>query len=71
MLIEKIIEFELRRPGPPCRICNATTVYFHDMTKQKFLRNIVEWAISLFTAKILQEAKYLTFPNLGQITYKI
>ena len=32
------------------------------MTKQKFLRNIVEWIILLFTAKLLQEAMYLTSP---------
>ena len=25
----------------------------------------------LFTAKILQEAMYFIYPNLGQITYKI
>ena len=41
------------------------------MTKQKPPRNIFEWIISLFTAKVLQEAMYLTFPYLDQITYKI
>ena len=34
MFIEQIIEFELRRPGPPpCRTCTLTTGYFHDKTK--------------------------------------
>ena len=35
MLIEQIIEFELRGSGPFGRICAFTTGYFHDMTKQK------------------------------------
>ena len=69
MLIAQIIEFELWY-GPPARICTYTTGYFHDMTKQKSPRNIVELIILLFTAKILQDAKYLTSPYLGQITYK-
>ena len=50
MLIEQFIEFELREPGPTGRICNFTTGYFHVMTKQKSLRNIVVWIILLFTA---------------------
>ena len=33
MLIILIIEFELRGPGPPGRICTPTTVYFYDKTK--------------------------------------
>ena len=33
MLIEQIIELELRRPGPPGRTCNSITGYFHDKTK--------------------------------------
>ena len=71
MLIEQIIEFELRGPGRPGRICTSTTGYFHDWTKQKSLRNIVEWIILLFAAKILQETMYLTSPYLGQIPFKI
>ena len=49
MLIEQIIEFELREPRPPGRICTYATGYFHGMTKQKSVRNIVE-RIILFTA---------------------
>ena len=33
MLIEKIIEFKLRVPGPPGRTCTPTTGYI-SMTKQ-------------------------------------
>ena len=34
MLIEQIIEFQLRGPGPtPCRTCTHTTGYFHSKTK--------------------------------------
>ena len=33
MLIEQIIEFELKGPGPPRRTCTPTTGYFHDKTK--------------------------------------
>ena len=39
MLIEQIIEFELREPGPPSRTC----IIF--MTKQKSLTKILEWII--------------------------
>ena len=56
MLIEQIIEFDERGPGPPGRICTSTTSYFHDTKKQKSLRNIIEWIILLFDDKILQEA---------------
>ena len=33
MLIEQIIEFELRGPGPPSRTCAPITGYFRDKTK--------------------------------------
>ena len=38
MLIEEIIEFELKKPGPQGRICTCRTGHFHDMTKQKSLK---------------------------------
>ena len=63
MLIELIIKFEMREPGPCGR--TSTTGYFYDVTKQKSLRNIAEWIILFFTAKILQEAMYLTSPQPG------
>ena len=59
MLIEEIIEFELKKPGPPGRIRTCRAGHFYDKTKQKSLRNIVEWIVLLSTAKILQEAMYL------------
>ena len=33
MLIEQIIEFHLRRPGPPGRTCTFIIAWFHDKTK--------------------------------------
>ena len=32
MLIEQIIEFELRGPEPPGHTCTPITSYFHDQT---------------------------------------
>ena len=57
MLIDLIIEFELRGPealNPLAVHVLLQLVIF--MTKYKFPRNIFEWIILLFTAKILQEA---------------
>ena len=67
MQIEESIEFELNGFGAPGRTCTSTTGYFYDMTKQNknFRRTIVEWIILLFTAKMLQEAMYFTFPLPG------
>ena len=69
MLIEQIVEFEVRGMGPLVVHVLLQLVIF--MTKQKSLRNIFEWIILLFTSKILQEAMHITFPYLGQITNKI
>ena len=33
MLIEQIIEHQLRGPGPPDQTCTPTNGYFHDKTK--------------------------------------
>ena len=44
MLIEQVIEFELRGPGPPGRTRAPTTGYFYD--RQKYLKKIYEWIIS-------------------------
>ena len=41
MLINRMIEFELRWPGPPGRLCTPTIEYFYD--KQKSLQKIFEW----------------------------
>ena len=64
MLIEQIIEFDLRRPGTlPVHVLVQLRRYFHDKTK------IFE--LIFIYCKILQEAMYLTFRYLGRITYKI
>ena len=33
MLIEQIIELQLKGPGPPSLTCTSITGYFHDKTK--------------------------------------
>ena len=33
MLIEQIVELQLRGPGPPGLTCSSITGYFHDKTK--------------------------------------
>ena len=60
MLIEQIIEFKLKGPGPP------KLVIF--MTNQKFSKKILEW---LFTAKNIAGGNVPCFSHLGQVTYKI
>ena len=44
MLIEQIIEHQLRGPGPPGRTCTPITDYFYDKTKI----SIFEWIIIYF-----------------------
>ena len=67
MLIEEIIEFELRGPEPPGRTGIPTTgdVYKKIKSSKETLNELS------FTAKILHEVMYLAFSYLGQITYKI
>ena len=43
MLIEQIIEFELRGPGPPGRTCAPQLIIF--VTKQIFQSKIFEWIV--------------------------
>ena len=54
MLIEQIIEFELREPGPPSRACIPKPDYFQD--KNKNLPS--KYSIDYLLLKILQEAMY-------------
>ena len=70
MLIEQIIEFELKGPGPLNRTCPKLVIF---VTKQKSFKEDlrVDFTGLLFTAKILQEAMYLTSPYSGQISCKI
>ena len=59
MLIKQIIEFQLKKPGPPGRTCTHITGKLHDKNK-----NLGGKSTSglLFTAKILQEAMCLAYP---------
>ena len=65
MLNEQIIEFELKGPGAPW-----SYMYSYNWLILWQSKNPEGKSSSglLFTAKILQEARYLTFPYLGQIT---
>ena len=65
MLIEQIIEFQLKGPGPFDRACTPVTNKLHDYIKisKKNLR--VDYYIS---AKVLQKAMCFTSP-IDQITY--
>ena len=71
MLIEQIIEFESKVPGPlVVHIYILKPGYFHDKTKffkDKYSKtsNIREHYLML---KMLQKAIYLDFPDLSQVT---
>ena len=68
MLIEQIIEFEWRGPGPfghTCYSCNCLFSWKNKNLEKKPSSGL------LFTAKILSEAMWLTSLYLGQITYEI
>ena len=58
MLIEQIIEFELRGCGPPGRICALITGYFYGKTKI-FKANL--WVDYYLLLKVLHETMYLTW----------
>ena len=66
MLIEQIIEFQLRGLAPG-RTCALQMIIF--MTKQKSLRKILKWII-IYCSNIAG-GNVPCFPYLGQITYKI
>ena len=65
MLIEQIIEFKLGGLGPLVVHVLLQLVIF--MTKQKSGKSSSKL---LFTAKILQEAMYLTSPSLAKLLTK-
>ena len=64
MLIEQIIEFESRVPGPMVVHKFVKLVIF--MTKQKSSK--ANLRVHYLMRKILQKAMYLDFPDLGQVT---
>ena len=67
MLIEQIIEFELRGAWPPGRTCALRLVIF--MTKQKSRRKIFE-CIIIYSYNIAG-GNVPYYPYLDRITYKI
>ena len=64
MLIEQIIEFESRVPGPLVVHIFLKLVIF--MTKQK--SSNANLRVHYLKLKMLQKAMYLDFPDLGQVT---
>ena len=64
MLIEQIIEFESRVPGPMIIHKFVKLVIF--MTKQKSSK--ANLRVHYLMLKILQKAIYLDFPDLGLVT---
>ena len=64
MLIEEILEFELRGLAPLAVHEPLKLGIFIFMIKQKLVKKIFERLLSLlFTAKMLQEAMYFTSPT--------
>ena len=63
MLIEQIIEFELRGPEPPGRICSLLlkTGYFHDKTKM--LKANLQTSELVFAAKNIAEGNVPCYPT--------
>ena len=68
MLIEQIIEFEMRGPGSPGRTWIPKTGYFQDKTKISKANIRINYYLLL---KILQEVKCIASFLFGLITYKI
>ena len=68
MLIEEIIQFEWRGPGPPGRTCTSTTGYFYHKTKicNKNFRLDYYLLLKYGTRQLV----YLAFHYLGQIAHK-
>ena len=65
MLIEQIIKFESRVPGP-LLVVHIFLKLVIFMTKQKFSKAILR--VLYLMLKMLQKAMYLDFPDLGQVT---
>ena len=64
MLIEQIIEFESRMPGPLVAHIFLKLVIF--MTKQKSSK--ANLRVHYLQLKTLQKPMYLDFPDLGQVS---
>ena len=69
MLIKQIIDFESQGPWRPGLTSTPTTDYFHDKTKM-FKENL--WVdYNLLLKYCLRQFTLITFPSIGQITFKI
>ena len=64
MLIEQIMEFESRVPGPMVVRYVPKTSYFHDKTKILKCKS----SSALFNAKNVQKAMYLDFLDFCPVT---
>ena len=70
MLIERIIELQLKGPGPPGRTCTPITGYCHVMTKQKSLRKIFEWIVIYCYNVARDNAPYFPLPGPNHLQLK-
>ena len=68
MLIEQIVELQLRGPGPPGLTCTSITGYFHDKTKISKENLRVGFHLQPKCCTRV-ETMHLTSPYLDQITY--
>ena len=68
MLIEQIIEFELRVPRPLVVHAFLKLVIFMAKQKSPTQNHRLKYCLML---NILQKAMYRASPDLGQVTYKI
>ena len=67
MLIEQIIELQLRGPWPPDQTCTLITGYFHNKTKISKENLQVDYYLLLKCSK--RQCALLIPPYLDQITY--
>ena len=65
MLIERIIELQLREPGPLVNVYSYNWLF----SWQNKNLNVKSSSGLLFTAKMQPETMHLTSPYLDQITY--
>ena len=63
MLIEQIIEFQLKEPGPPVRTYTSITGYFHDKTKISKENLRVDYYLLLKYSKRQYALLFLSGPN--------
>ena len=68
MLIERIIELQLRGPGPPGEHVFLQLVIF--MTKQKSLRKIFEWIVIYCCNVARDHAPYFPLPGPNHLQLK-